>query len=141
MAYPTFVPGRLGTVTINALDVQVDGNVVSWQNSRTALQKAGFGVESPYQIGGLRVANFSASGHVTAEKYASLIAAYEEDDPVECTLQIGTASALTDAGEHEGNFLITDLTVSANADGEFDWSLSAISSGPVTFTPGTGASA
>ena len=40
----------------------------------------------------------------------------------------------TDAGLYSGMCVVGDFTIEANADGEWDWSISTTTSGVVTYT-------
>jgi hypothetical protein len=135
MPDPTFIPGYLGTVTLNLEDISAIGSVVRLQKSRNVMTKPTFGNPWGFSLGGQKIAQFSAQGHLSAEQAAALEAAYDEELPIEFSLQVGEGSGATDAGLHNGNCVISQLTVEANADGEWDWSLDAQTSGAVIYTP------
>lgn len=135
---PTFIPGYLGTVTLNAQDISAIGSVVSLAKNRNVMTKPTFGQAWGFSLGGQRIAAFSASGHVSAELAPALEAAFDADAPIGFSLQVGEGAGATDAGLHTGFCVISSFTISANADGEFDWSIDAQSSGSVTYTPAAG---
>lgn len=130
----TFIPGYLGTVTINATDVSAVGSVVRLQRTRTVMTKPTFGSPDANSLGGQRLGRFSASGHISAEQAAALNTAFEAAT-VPFSLQVGEAAGATDGGLYAGDAVISDYTVEANADGEFDWSIEAQTDGAVTYTP------
>jgi predicted secreted protein len=134
MADPTFIPGYLGTVTLNATDVSAIGSVVRLNKRRNVMTKPTFGNEWGFSLGGQKIGAFSASGHISAEQASALEDAFDAGS-VAFSLQVGTASEATDAGLHSGNCVISDYTIEANADGEFDWSVDAQTTGEVTYTP------
>ena len=135
MPDPTFIPGYLGTVTLGVEDISAIGSVVRLQKTRNVMTKPTFGNPWGFSLGGQKIAAFSASGHLSAEQAAALEAAFDEDLPFTFALQIGEASGVTDGGLHSGNVVLSQLTVEANADGEWDWSCEAQTSGPVIYTP------
>lgn len=132
---PTYVPGYLGTVTLNSDNISAIGSVVRLNQRRNVMTKPVFGAEWGYSLGGQKLGGFSASGHVSAEQLSDLQDAFDVDAGVAFTLQVGEAAGATDAGAYTGNCVISDLTVEANADGEFDWSIDAQTTGTVTYTP------
>lgn len=133
MSTPTFVPGYLGTVTLNAQDVSAIGSVVRLNKRRNVMTKPTFGNEWGFSLGGQKLGGFSASGHISAEQAAALETAFDQGS-VDFSLQVGEATGATDAGLHEGTCVISDYTIEANADGEFDWSIDAQTHGAVTYT-------
>jgi predicted secreted protein len=135
MPDPTFIPGYLGTVTLNLEDISAIGSVVSLQKTRNVMTKPTFGNPWGFSLGGQKIAQFSANGHISAEQAAALEAAFASDLPIEFSLQVGEGSGVTDAGLHTGNCVLSSYTIEANADGEWDWSIEAQTSGTVVYTP------
>lgn len=135
MPDPTFIPGWQTTVTLNAEDVSAVGSVVRLQKQRQVMTKPTFGSPAGFSLGGQRIAQFSANGHISAEKAAALEAMFAADEPIAFSLQVGIGSSDTDAGLHTGLCVISNYTIEANADGEWDWSIEAQTSGEVTYTP------
>lgn len=135
MPDPTFIPGFLATVTLNNENVSAIGSVVRLQKRRNGMTKPTFGNPWGFTLGGQRIGAFSANGHVSAELAAALETMFEADAPIEFALQVGEGAGATDAGLHEGLCVITSYTIEANADGEWDWSIDAQTSGAITYTP------
>ena len=133
---PTFIPGYLATVTLNADNISAVGSVVSLTRTRNIMSKPVFGSPYAYSLGGQKVGAFDASGHLSTENMADLEAAFISDAPIAFSLQIGDAAGATDAGLYSGNCVVGDYTIEASADGEFDWSISATTSGAVDLHPG-----
>jgi predicted secreted protein len=133
MPDPTFIPGYLGVVTLNAEDVSTIGSVVRLNKRRNVMTKPTFGNPWGFSLGGQKIGAFSANGHISTEKAAALETAFDTGY-VAFSLQVGEASGATDAGVHTGNCVISDYTIEGNADGEFDWSIDAQTSGTVTYT-------
>jgi predicted secreted protein len=132
---PTFIPGYKATVILNADNISAIGSVVSLSKTRNLLPKPTFGNEYQHSLGGQKLGTFSANGHVSAEQVADLDAAFSSDAPIPFSLQIGDAAGPTDAGLYEGDCVLSDFTLEANADGEWDWSIEATTSGAITYTP------
>lgn len=134
---PTFVPGYLGTVTLNADDISAIGSVVTLNFQRTSMTKPTFGNSYAHSLSGQRSGTFSAEGHVSAEQLADLQAAFDAAGPIAFSIQIGDAAGPTDAGMYSGDCNVTSFEVSGSADGEWDWSIEATTSGEVTYAPPT----
>lgn len=134
MTLPTFVPGYLGTVTLNTDDISAVGSVVSLERSRNIMAKPTFGSPYQYSLGGQKLGTFSANGHVSVEHLGALEDAFVSDAPIPFSLQVGEAAGPTDAGLYEGDCVVSTYTIEGNADGEFDWSIEAQTSGPITYT-------
>ncbi len=137
MPDPTFIPGYLGTVLLNADDISAIGSVVSLSKTRNIMTKPTFGSPYAYSLGGQKLGSFSAQGHVSVEQIADIDNAFNSDAPIAFSLQIGDAAGPTDAGLYAGMCVLSDYTIEANADGEWDWSIEAQTSGEVTFAAPT----
>lgn len=131
----TFVPGYLGTVTIDSDDIGAIAHVTSFNRSRTGLPKRTFGNRYAGGIGGQREFTFSASGSITAEQAAAIDAIFESDDAVPFSLQIGAAAGPTDAGVYTGTCIITALGIEGAADGQWEFSIDAQGTGTPVYTP------
>lgn len=131
----TFIPGFQATVTLDAEDVSAIGNVLSLNLNRNNMSKPVFGSKYARSLGGQRTGTFSASGHISVEKLAALVALFNGDDPISFSIQVGEAAGTTDAGLFEGKCNVTSFGIEANADGEWDWSLDAATDGAVSHTP------
>jgi predicted secreted protein len=99
-----------------------------------------FGTPYAYTLAGQRTGAFTAQGHMSTETVQALEDAYESDTPIGFSLQIGEAGGATDGGLETGNCVITALTYEASADGEWDWTLDATTTGIITYTPASPAS-
>lgn len=134
---PTFIPGWEATVLLNADDISAIGSVTSLSKTRNIMTKPTFGNQYSHSLGGQKVGSFSASGHVSAEQVSDLDSAFNSDLPIAFSIQIGTAGSATDGGMYTGDCVLSDFTIEANADGEWDWSIEAQTSGTVTYTAPT----
>jgi hypothetical protein len=134
---PTFIPGYLGTVLLNADDISAIGSVVSLTKTRNLMTKPTFGSPYAHSLGGQKIGAFSAQGHVSAEQIADLDTAFNSDSPIAFSLQIGEAAGATDGGLYTGDCVLSSFEITANADGEWDWSIEATTSGDVVYTPPT----
>lgn len=133
----TFIPGYEATVTLNAQDLTVVGQVISLQRERAVLDKPTFGSGDMQNISGIKSLAFSANGHLAAEIVAALDAIFESDVAVAFAVQIGVAAGATDGGIYAGFVVLGTLTIEADATDEWNWSIEASSTGPVTYTPPT----
>jgi predicted secreted protein len=134
MPDPTFIAGYLSVFTANGQDLTNISANLSVKQARAVLTKAVMGSADAYAIGGQKTGGISAKGSLSAEKAAALQAAFDAGI-IAYSVQIGTASAATDAGLHSGNCVVGDFTLEAAADGEWDWSMELTRSGANTYTP------
>jgi hypothetical protein len=137
MPDPTFIPGYLGTVLLNADDISAVASVVRLEKTRNLMTKPTFGSPYAHSLGGQKIGAFSGQGHVSVEQLADLDGAFNSDTPIDFSLQIGDAAGATDGGLYTGKCVLSSFTVEANADGEWDWSFDAQTSGEVIYAPST----
>lgn len=137
MTMPTFVPGYLGTVLLNADDISAIGSVVTLTRTRNVLAKPTFGSAYQFSLGGQKLGTFSAEGHVSVEQLADLEGAFASDAPIDFSIQIGDAAGPTDAGIYAGECVVTSFEITAGADGEWDWTIEASTNGVVSYTAPT----
>ena len=134
-----FIPGYQATVTLNSIDITAIGNVVRLSKTKAVMTKAVFGNDYANALGGQKLANFSASGHIDFAQIGALETMFEAAS-IAFALQIGTANTPTDAGLYTGNCIVSGFTLEASADGEWDWSLDAQTTGDVTYAAGSSSS-
>jgi predicted secreted protein len=137
MTLPTFIPGFLGTVMLNAEDVSAMISGATLSLTRNALNKPTLGQPWGYAIAGQRGGTISYDGHLSAEQASDLQSIYMADVPVDFSFQMGEGGGDTDAGLYTGKAIVTELSHTVAADGEWDWSLSCQTTGPVIYTPAT----
>lgn len=137
MTLPTFIPGFLGTLLLNADDISAIVSGATLTLTRNALAKPTLGQPWGYAIAGQRGGTIAYDGHLSAEQAADLQAIYMSDVPVAFSFQIGEGGGATDAGVYSGTCIVTELSHEVAADGEWDWSLACTTTGPVVYTPAT----
>jgi predicted secreted protein len=109
---------------------------VSLRGRKGVRRKPVFGAAAKAAISGQREYSLSARGHVEAsDPLAKLFTAFETEGSIACSIQIGEAAGATDAGDLAGNMILSDLEVTGDAEGEWDWSFTAEFDGAVTHTP------
>jgi len=132
-----FPPSYLGTVTLNS-DILTTANVTSLDLSKGGQFKPVFGAQYSQSIPGVITGTFAGSGHVaTTVPLADLMDAIEAVAPVPFEMQIGDAAGASDSGKMAGSCNLTGISVSGDAEGEWDWSFTANISGDVTYTAAT----
>jgi predicted secreted protein len=134
---PAFVPGYLGTITINSVNQSSVLHVTALNQSRAGLAKPTFGSSHKYAIGGQREFTFSAQGSITPAALTGLQTAFELDTSVEFSLQVGDAAGATDAGLYAGYCVITALNLEGSADGQWSVSLEGMGTGEPVYTAPT----
>lgn len=135
MPVETLIAGAEGTVNVNSSPVVV-GQTYNFNLTQNVMEKAFVGQAWGHSLKGQKRASFSASGSVSVETHPNLQTAFETG-LVAITVQLGTAASATDGGLYSGNFNISNLSITVNGDGEWDWSFDATSDGAVTYTPGS----
>ena len=131
---PTFIPGYLGTLVINAEDISAIVANASLTLNRNVLNKPTLGQPWGFALSGQRSATISYDGHLSAEQAGALNEIFMLEAPADFSFQIGEGGAATDGGLYSGKAVITSLAHEVAADGEWDWTLEAQSSGPVDYT-------
>lgn len=129
----TLISGAEGTVQINSNPIVV-GQTYDFAVTRNVMQKSFVGQAWGHSLSGQKRASFSASGSVSVEGYPGLMTAFDAGS-IPVTVQIGTAAGATDAGLYSGTFNVSNVSITVNGDGEWDWSFQAESDGAVTYTP------
>lgn len=134
-----FIPGYLGTITINLEDLSAVGSVWRLDFSKDLHVKPVFGSRAKRVLGGQLTASIGFDGHATPAAVAALQDAYLSTTPIPVSVQIGEGSTPTDAGLYTGNVVLGTLSLTANADGEVDFTASGQFDGSPTYTaPATG---
>jgi hypothetical protein len=132
----TFVPGYLTEVSLNSGDLTVYGNITGVRRAKNVIRKPVFGSQGQRAISGQTTGAFNASGHVAKEgPVTALWAAFEAATPIPFSVQIGEDAGATDTGAITGDVVLSSLDVTVDAEGEWDWSLSAEIDGSPVFTP------
>lgn len=133
----TFVPGWDSQITINAEDLTIVGNVLGFVRSRASQPKPVFGSKSQREIPGQGSGTINVGGHISVEKVAALEAIIEANASVAYTIVAGNATDSTEAGQWAGNMAVTELSVDADATGEWDFTLSGTMDEWPTYTAPT----
>lgn len=130
----TFVPGYQTGITVNLVDVGIYGKVVGLDLGKNTPTKALFGKQFARAVSGQKNGSFSAQGHVTVEgPLAALVTAYNLETPVAFEIAVGEDGGASEAGQFTGNCIIGQLSISADAEGEWDWSINAVTDDTVTY--------
>lgn len=135
-----FIPGYLGTITLNAEDVSAAGNVWRLDQTKDLMVKAVFGNRGKRVLGGQIAATIGFDGHGSPAAIAALQAAFVAEAPITASLQIGEADGLTDAGLYTGTVVLGTFGLNANADGEVDFSATGQFDGLAAFAAAGGSS-
>jgi hypothetical protein len=135
---PPFIPGYLGTITINSDNQSSILHVTRLNQSRSGLPKKTFGSAWGFALGGQRDFTFSANGSVTPTALGELQEAFDSQAAVDFALQVGEGSAATDAGLYNGFCVLTALNLEGNADGQWTISVDGMGTGEPAYTaPGS----
>ena len=128
----TFIPFYRGTPTNLNSDLLTTARVTSIDLAKTALNKAASGAEYSNAIPGVITGTFSVEGHIaTTAPLADLITVFESTTVVPFVIQLVNVAGPTHGVIITGNRTPTALNVSGDAEGEWDWTLSAATSGDV----------
>jgi hypothetical protein len=130
----TFIPGWQTTTTVDLEDITVIANQFQMTRTWGSLPKAVFGSAFRKEIKGQGGGTVAMSGHISVEKQAALETILAKDVAVAYVFQVGELSGDTDAGTYAGFLVITEFTMEAGAEDEWDWSLSATLDGAPVYT-------
>lgn len=133
----TFIAGHFTEITLNAIDVTLIGNVVSFSDDQTAVPKPTFGKRYRRTIAGQGLYTIEVSGHISAEQIADLWALRAAAEAIAWTMQVGVLGEATDGGSLGGNGVVSNLTFEADAEGNWAWSCSVEGDDEPTYTPAT----
>lgn len=131
----TFIPGYLTEITIGGTDYTLIGQVVSFSDDQTAVPKPTFGTRYRRTIAGQGLYAIDVNGHLAAEEVANLWTMRAQSVPQAWTIQIGDAGGPTDGGILAGNAVVTNLTMEADAEGNWAWSCTLEGDGEPNLTP------
>ena len=120
---------ELGAVPYNA---SVVGKTVNLRKTFTSLNRTVFGSVAQVRAGGVYGVAFTFQGLVDSTGYASL-EALARGVAVAFKLEVGDEAG-THAGAWAGSCLITEITAEADVEGDWTVSISAESTGAVTFS-------
>jgi len=131
----TFIPGYMTEISLNGTDVTLIGQVTSYSDDQTAVPKPTFGTRYRRTIAGQSLYSIDVSGHLAAESAGDLWAIKAQTVPVAWSIQIGTQGEATDGGILSGDAVVTNLTMDADAEGNWSWSCTLEGDGDPTYTP------
>lgn len=134
----TFIPGYLTQITIGSDDLTLLGQVVSFSDDQTAVPKPTFGTKYRRTIAGQGLYSIDVNGHLAAEEVGTLWAIRAQALPQSWEIQVGEPLGATDGGTLTGLAVVTNLTMEADAEGNWAWSCTLEGDGEPTYTPPTG---
>lgn len=130
----TFIQGFLAEVVIDGADTTPITATVSLNRSRTAIDKAVMdSIGDSVSIPGMRSGVLSLSGHVSTAELNVLEASYAKEVPVAFTVKV--VEGLASDAEWVGEFVFETFDIDTSADGNWAFSVSGPTSGPVAYTP------
>jgi hypothetical protein len=133
----TFIPGWQTTISLNAEDLTVVGNVLSFVRTKSSQPKPVFGSPFRNEIPGQASGALEAEGHVAVEKVQALEDLFNAQASVAYSIAAGQAGAATEAGTWTGKLVVTNYELTSDAEGEWEWSISATLDGAPLYTPPT----
>ena len=130
------IPGYDSVLTLGASDnIAVVGKTINLRKTFTSLNRTVYGAGHQVRAAGVYGVAFTFQGLVDSVTYG-VIEGHADGTPVAFTLDLGAPGAppaLT-AGEWDGDCIITEITAEADVEGDWMVSISAESTGVVTFT-------
>lgn len=133
MAEP-FVSGYLTELTIDSVVHSIWTNTAGLDMSQTVLAKAVFGSRFPTKIVAQQDATLDSTGHISPAAAAALDAARLASTPIAYVMQIGEVGG-NDAGSYSGNGLVGQFVVSADAEGQIQFTLTIECSDDPVYAP------
>ena len=134
----TFIPGYLTDIVIGTEDLTLIGQVVAYSDDQNAVPKPTFGLKYRRTIAGQGTYSIDVSGHLAAEEVGTLFALRADPDAQDWSVQIGELSGSTDGGILAGAAIITNLTMEADAEANWAWSMTLEGDGQPSYTPPVG---
>jgi len=133
----TFIPGWSTDVLVDLEDLTVIANSFDMTRTKGSQPKAVFGSAFRREIPGQAGGSVSLAGHVSVEKLQALEDIFNSETSVAYVFQVGIAASNVEAGAYAGFLVITEFGLTAGAEDEWDWTLSATLDGAPIFTPPT----
>lgn len=136
----TFIPGYLSEIVLgpaDEFDLTLTGNVLSLDLSKGINAKPVFGQQWRNSVGGQITGAISAGGHLSVENAAYWIAIIETVGVLSFRIYAGEEGGAIDAGEYSGSVIASSISITSDAEGEWEWTMDAETDGPVAFTPPT----
>lgn len=140
----SWVPGYLGTVKLGALgvdDISPVSNVMSINRTKASLTKPHFGSGEMDRVSGMKDATLDCAGHVVGAggtpDVVPLLNTHFEAATVEFEWQLGTPTSDLDAGIYSGTAVMSNLSITTDAEDEYEWTFSLEVAGALSYTPGT----
>lgn len=131
----TFIPGYLTEIIVGADDLTLIGQVVSYSDDQNAVPKPTFGTKYRRTISGQGTYAIDISGHLAAEEVGTIFALRANPDAHNWNIQIGELGGATDGGVLNGAAIITNLTMEADAEANWAWSMTLEGDGAPVLTP------
>lgn len=127
----TWIAGYEIAITIDSkTTIGLSANTADVAYSAGSAQKQVLGSPAAFAIATQATGTFSASGHGTVENIPDLAALRDPTAmPVDVEVTYG------DGGSDAFSAVFDSVSISPTADGELDWSISAMIDGLVTYTP------
>lgn len=129
------VKGRLTIIQVGGQAVTTTVNQVRLSQDKALDEVYVMGQEEPLVDSVSKTRGFTCSGPVRSALYQTLQSAYDSGESSEFSLQVGEAGQATDIGVWTGDVEVSNLTIEAQANGRYNWNLSATFNGPATHTP------
>lgn len=135
----TFVPGYMAEIILDVggsnTDLTVVGNVLSMDLTKNVLPKPVFGQQWRNSASGQISGSISCGGHVSTEILPALLPLVELETPIAFTIYVGEAAGAIDGGQYAGTMVVGSLSISDDAEGEWEFTIDGETDGAVTFTP------
>ena len=129
-----FVQGFLATLTLDTVDITLFVTDVSFDQSKTALDKSVMdGTGDSQMLPGLQTGTLGINGHIDQANLNALETTWAKDTVVPFSLEVSEGLG-TDAA-WSGNIAMTDFTKATTFDGNWAFSISGDTSGAVVYLP------
>ena len=131
----TFIPGWSTDVTVHLHDLTIVANSFSMTRTKGSQPKAVFGSAFRREIPGQAGGTVSLAGHVSVEILPDLEDIFGSEVAVAYVFDVGITASAVEAGSYAGSMVITEFTLEAGAEDEWDWTINATLDGAPAFTP------
>ena len=131
----TFIPGYNTEVEIGSDDLTLIGQVIAYSDDQNAVPKPTFGSKYRRTIAGQGTYSIDVSGHLAAEEVGTLFALRADPAAQPWAIQIGLLGGDDDGGILNGDAIITNLTMEADAEANWAWSMTLEGDGAPIHTP------
>jgi len=129
-----FIQGYISSMTVNGTELNIWASAGELSKTTNAIPANTIGKSHAAYVNGKKDTVMSVTMHLDTTSLVALQAADDATVPVVCTFRPG-ALGTTDAGQYDGEGIITELRIGAQVESNWECDISVQGTGEWPFTP------